>query len=40
MAEMDNGDSFLIGLNDSRFSSMKSVDSEVIPAYTKGDYEL
>lgn len=40
MAKMGNEDSFLMGLNDSRFFSTKSVDSEMIPAYTKGDDDL
>lgn len=40
MAEMDNEDSFLMGLNDPQFFNVKSVGSETIPTYTKGDYEL
>jgi len=40
MAETDIEDSFLMGLNNSQFFNMKSVDSEIIPTYTTGDYEL
>lgn len=40
LAEMDNDDSFFMGLSNSQLFKTKSVHSEVIPTYTIENYQL